>query len=509
MRLQSFCFTGRASRAVLPRFEEHPTRLVLSLYIYLAMLLLLAGTGLQSLAQTAHYPGQQTTVDGDVPDPLGVAVDTQGNVYIPGLFRIYKETPPASGSGPYTRVTIGKLNLVNHKYIPEFLAVDGHENVYAIAANPYNQAVQILKLSKANNYALTVLPNIGDYAGIAVDGSETLYIPNYTGGHSMLKLTPSGSGYTTGSVGPGWAGPEGVAVDGKGNIYVSVVDGTGFYRARAGCSGSGCSQIQVAVGLTFARGLAADASGDVYVADVSRASVFEVPWKSATQSYGASIGVGYGLNDPHGVAVDSRGTIYIADSGNNRVVKVQLGPVNFGTWTVGTTSPPRSITFIFDTGGTLGSTFVHTVGTTTPNIPPGTDFSAASGSTCTANHTYNPGDTCKIVATCTPQNVATFAGLAGLENSSGEVIATASLLCTGESRPVFSGQATRMVCTTYDECGDIVKSDPGTIAIYSQPEGVVTKENNGGPYCMLGSAHPPAETICTKETLTPIKKQKP
>src|SRR6266571_3391840 len=66
-------------------------------------------------------------------------------------------------------------------------------------------------------------------------------------------------------------GPEGVAVDASGNVYVAdfgnhrvqKFTATGVYRSQWGTSGVGAGQFR------FPLGVAVDASGNVYVADNS------------------------------------------------------------------------------------------------------------------------------------------------------------------------------------------------------------------------------------------------
>ena len=82
----------------------------------------------------------------------------------------------------------------------------------------------------------------------------------------------------------------------------------------------GGAQTTVGSGLNFPDGVAVDGAGDVFIADTDNSRVVEVP-----AGGGAQITVASGLNDPSGVAVDGAGDVFIADTGNNRVVEVPAG----------------------------------------------------------------------------------------------------------------------------------------------------------------------------------------
>jgi len=259
---------------------------------------------------------------------------------------------------------------------------------------------------------------------------------------------------------------------------------------------------KVAVGWQFPQAVAVDPSKNVYVADPVLGGVFE----AMSPNYSSRVGVGYGLSSPGGVAVDTSGDVFIADSGNSRVLKVHVGQVNFGSVYQGSTSAPQTMTFVFDTAGTLGGVVVSTYLSSPPTSPLGTDYKNTGAGSCKAGKAYAQGATCTIVATCTPQNLAFYLGEAGIENASGAMIASATLTCTGTLFSAYATAPTQLTCTTYDSCGDVVSYAPGTIAIYNQPVGIAGKNSNAPGRCIVGSAHPPAQTLCTDGPLMPVKK---
>ena len=115
--------------------------------------------------------------------------------------------------------------------------------------------------------------------------------------------------------------PTGVAVDGKGNVFISDPDHSQVLKVAPGGS-----QSTVGSGLSDPHGLAVDAHGDLFIADFVNNNVVEVTPPSASQPSGSQITVASGLSSPEGVAVDSAGDVFIAETGNNQVVEVQPGP---------------------------------------------------------------------------------------------------------------------------------------------------------------------------------------
>ncbi|MGD0177219.1 MAG: hypothetical protein ABSC50_10385 [Candidatus Bathyarchaeia archaeon] len=130
-----------------------------------------------------------------------------------------------------------------------------------------------------------------------------------------------------GSLGSGngqFNGPEGVAVDSSGNVYVTDTGnnrveeftGTGTFITAWGSLGSGNGQFN------FPLGVAVDSGGNVYVADDFNSRVEKFTGTGTFVMKWGSVGSGNGqFNAPHDVAVDSVGNVYVTDTGNYRVEK--------------------------------------------------------------------------------------------------------------------------------------------------------------------------------------------
>jgi trimeric autotransporter adhesin len=278
-----------------------------------------AGTG----AAASFGDGFNATAAG-VYRPQGVAVDAAGTLYIAETLgnRIRKVDPSTKlisnvagfGSGGGFGGD-GDLAVYARLNQPRSLALDSSGNIY-IADSLNHRIRRIGADGRISTFAGTgFAAGTGDGgpagaatlntpSGVAVDASGNVYIAD-TGNRRIRKVTTSGIIFTVaGTSGPGVVGtngdgsgataptallstPTGVAVDSKGNIFISEVD-TGRVRV---VTADGIIRTAVGVGVN-------GFSGD------------------------GGAGPGAQLNSPEGITVDSKGVLYVADTGSHRVRKV-------------------------------------------------------------------------------------------------------------------------------------------------------------------------------------------
>jgi len=208
--------------------------------------------------------------------PLAVAVDKNGAVYIAdsGNRRVLKETPD---NRAYIQST-----LASGFDSPTGVAVDSAGNVF-IEDGPAGKVYKE-KLVGTIYESSTVKSGLNYPYGLAVDTSGDLFIPD-TSNNRVLKEVPSGSGYIQSLVGSGMSYPNGVAVDQHGNVYIS--DSGNLRVLKETVSGSGYSQSTVRTASVLAlpqtgngpNDVAVDGAGNIYIADALgagySATVFE------------------------------------------------------------------------------------------------------------------------------------------------------------------------------------------------------------------------------------------
>ena len=210
--------------------------------------------------------------------------------------------------------------------------------------------------------------------GVAVDGAGNLYISDsqnsrirkVTSAGVISTIAGTGVGGFSGDGGPAtkaqFSNPQGIAVDGSGNLYVAdqgnariraINAGTGVVTTLAGTGTPGfggdggtatSAQLNIPIGIFL------DGSGNLFIADELNHRIRKMAVSGGSLSTVAGNGtagfLGDGaaatsaeLNNPQGVAVDSSGNIYIADTSNSRVRKVSGSNISTiaGTSTPGVT----------------------------------------------------------------------------------------------------------------------------------------------------------------------------
>ncbi len=177
--------------------------------------------------------------------------------------------------------------------------------------------------------------------GIAVDGSGNLYVAD-SANCTVRKITPDGTVTTLaglagvrGSVdGTGaearFTAPSGMGVDTKGSVYVSdnttvrKISPQGAVSTLAGLAGVSGSVDGAGTNARFngTFGIAVDKSTQVYVVDSN--SVRKITTNGVVSTL---VGNASGFLCPWGVAVDGGGNVYVADGGHDRICKITPGGV--------------------------------------------------------------------------------------------------------------------------------------------------------------------------------------
>jgi len=314
--------------------------------------------------------------------PAGVAVDSSGNVYVAdnGNHRIRKIAEKDDGA--WTVGTIAGSGAEGYQdgaaasaqfNSPIGVAVDSSGNVY-VADFGNNRirkiaekdggawTVSTLAGSGAEGYqdGAAALAQFNDPTGVALDSSGNVYVADESN-HRIRKITEDDGIWTVSTLaGSGTIGrqdgaaasawfnfPAGVALDSSGNVYVAeygnhrirkITEDDGIWTAST-LAGSGTAGHQdgaaASAQFNLPSGVAVDSSGNVYVADNGNSHIRKITeedggaWTVSTLAGSGTAGHQNGaaataqFHTPSGVALDSSGNVYVADNGNSRIRKME------------------------------------------------------------------------------------------------------------------------------------------------------------------------------------------
>jgi sugar lactone lactonase YvrE len=209
-----------------------------------------------------------------------------------------------------------------------------------------------------------------DPAGIALDGQGNLYVADQAD-DTIRKITPAGlvttfagtslvAGHSDGQgAAAKFNGPNGIAVDGQGNVYVADTNNytirkitpAGLVTTFAGTAGAGGNADGTGPAAKFSLpiGLTIDGSGNLYVVDQLNNSIRKIviSTQAVTTLAGGNLGSTDGtgpaarFKSPAGITIDGSGNLYVSDQGNNTIRKI--------------TTPGAVVTTPAGTAGAVGS----------------------------------------------------------------------------------------------------------------------------------------------------------
>jgi large repetitive protein len=406
----------RAATGPLGRgYRENCVRLGKGL-LGLAAMVGLCGFVSTAMAQTAHFKQAVKLVGSGFVQPNGIAIDGNGDIFVADARNQSVKEILAVG-GYTTTKTLGSGFLG-----PSGVAVDGSGNVFVTDVG--DGSVKEILAAGGYTTVKTLSPSFAAPFGVAVDGSGNVFVTDEV--LSSVKEILAVGGYTTiKTLGSGFLAPSGVAVDGSGNVFVTDASNSSVEEFLAA---GGYTTVNT-LGTSFVSpdGVTMDSSGNLF-------TVFDdtglVTKTLAAGGYTTTDVVGISsFGFINGVAVDKSGDIFVVSEASSVLEEIMTRAVDFGSVAVDTSSPSTlTLTFTFDTNGTIGAPAVFTQGAT------GLDFTDAGTGTCTTNgstHTYSAGDTCTVDVTFNPKFSGARHGAITLNDSSGNVIATAYIYGTG------------------------------------------------------------------------------
>jgi sugar lactone lactonase YvrE len=294
---------------------------------------------------------------------MGLALDAKGNVYVADsrnnlIRKISSDGIVTTLAGSGAAGSADGKGVAASFFNPAAVAADKSGNVYV--ADTHNSLVRKigpdgLVTTLAGKWPVGVKPRNDGTAvfdnpmGLTVDAAGNVYVADWI--HDQIrKISPdgkvttvAGSGNPGAKDGPGSSAtfylPEGIAVDGNGNLYVSdtynnlirKISKNGVVTTLAGKIAKGKANGKgAAASFSHPDGIAVDKSGNIYVADTGNHLIRKISPDGVVTTLAGCGARGSKNGDvksasffrPMGVALDTAGDVYVADYQNNLVRKI-------------------------------------------------------------------------------------------------------------------------------------------------------------------------------------------
>ncbi len=440
----------------------------------------IVGNGTACSSATASCGDGGPATSANLTQPIGVAVDAQGNIYIAdqdqnrvrkvtagtGIISTVAGTGVACSSstaacGDGSAATSAQLNA------PQAVVVDSSGNLYIADVN--------------DNRVRKVTAGTGIISTIIGTGSSCT---STTGGCG------DGAAATQASI----TAPRWLAFDGASNLYVAERSGqrvrelsatTGYISTVAG-TGATCSSTTAPCGdggaatsaiLNEPSGIAFDNAGNLYISDQGDNRIRKVAVGTGVITTVVGTGnQGTGgnggdatlatLNGPSGIVVSRSGDLYIGTGFSFQVRRVSFG--TFGTMPVQATSAVQNVL--------VKTTAVETITSISVPVSLGNkqEYTVGTMTGCTLNSSTSSGTTCTIPVTFTPA----YPGLRPLPlqivTSAGSISFSLRGIGTGPQTSLSPGTMTTIAgtgtaCSTpTGACGDGGSAVSATV---NQPRG--------------------------------------
>ncbi|MGO9637978.1 MAG: glycosyl hydrolase family 28 protein, partial [Terracidiphilus sp.] len=383
--------------------------------------------------------------------PMGIAVDSSGNIYIGDNSTSTTSVPStvrviyAGGtSNPVANLICIENSAASYCGSTPSLAT-GY--VYTIAGN--GNAGTTAKGAGLLATATTVA--FDRIQGLGLDSHDNLYIMDY-GSHSEIAELNANTGYLT------FLSADGLPSSG------TAYSGSGVYCSLGTLSGSGPTTL--------------DKYGD-----------------------GCPSPQNFTSNAEGNIGIDPSGNIYYTDNANNLVRKLTFNN-SFPATTVGNTAATQNLAFVLFTGSTGSTVSSGTLAdsVSTQGITSGSEFTnAGTGDSCSGSTTLAPftgsstnvaNDVCIIPVTFTPAKAGARSGavqITGTISGVNQLLGTVYLNGTGNGSALAIDPGTNSMLGSGSEPAGVATDSAGNAYVAYSNGTVYRTPNNGSTPIEIGS----------------------
>lgn len=417
-----------------------------------AQTMLLPGTASTAIAKSQVYTSSAHSASATSFTPQGLAVDSYGDIFMADsanhtvdvdCLATTAAAAQAAGNNPTTGIycqgNAGYTFELGTSFIsPVAVAMDGANAVYVLDSSSNSGTNPVTKLISNSMAAAVIVPNgttIGGAAlnnpqGIALDGYGNIYIAD-TGNNRIVQAHQFNAPYSQNVVyvpstmtfgGSKLSSPAGVAVDAAGDLFIAD---TGNNRVvEYSVTGVGSVVSASGIALKSPSSIAVLPSGALIVSDQNNnVSLIDAGVGSALK-FATSTGSMLTLNTPGGVALDLSGNIYATDSMNSRVVELNVNtPATMPTYpTTAVGSDSADIDLYVYNAGTSALSF-----SAAPALSDTVDFAIDPVSAaCKTGSPVAAGLNCALAVYFQPQSVGVLSTTATLTDNQAIVSGTSA-----------------------------------------------------------------------------------
>jgi hypothetical protein len=278
----------------------------------------LPGTATTAVTMSQLYTSYAHTAKAVGFTPTGVAVDSFGDIFV---------ADTANTSLDLDCLASTANTAQNYR---AGAASNGYANSYCLtngkaATNGSNLAGYTFEVGATGISGASFATSFINPVDVVMDGANNAYVLDSASGTATVTKMPYGTmipsvvianGSTVGGV--GFNNPEGIAIDGYGNLYIADTFNNRIVQARLYNAQYSQNIVYVPGTTTFAgvaldrpMGMGLDAAGNLYIADAGNKRIVEYSVTGATSVVSTA---GVTLADPTSVKVLPSGALIVADS---------------------------------------------------------------------------------------------------------------------------------------------------------------------------------------------------